>query len=46
MLIEEIDLPIVVERRNRPPLQACEAMEMGAAAVLANTGGGLPPKTW
>lgn len=37
MLIEEIDLPIVVDAGIGRPSQACEAMEMGAAAVLANT---------
>lgn len=37
MLIDEIDLPIVVDAGIGAPSQACEAMEMGAAAVLANT---------
>ncbi len=37
MLINEIDLPIVVDAGIGAPSQACEAMEMGAAAVLANT---------
>ena len=37
MLIDEIDLPIVVDAGIGRPSQACEAMEMGAAAVLANT---------
>lgn len=37
MLIEEIDLPIVVDAGIGRPSQACEAMEMGADAVLANT---------
>lgn len=37
MLIEEIDLPIIVDAGIGKPSQACEAMEMGAAAVMANT---------
>ena len=37
ILIDEIDLPIVVDAGIGAPSQACEAMEMGAAAVLANT---------
>ena len=37
MLINEIDLPIVVDAGIGSPSQAAEAMEMGAAAVLANT---------
>lgn len=37
MLIEEIDLPIIVDAGIGRPSQACEAMEMGAAAVMANT---------
>ena len=36
-LIEEIDLPIIVDAGIGKPSQACEAMEMGAAAVMANT---------
>ena len=38
ILIEEIDLPIVVDAGIGRPSQACEAMEMGAAACLVNTG--------
>lgn len=38
ILIEEIDLPIIVDAGIGRPSQACEAMEMGAAAVMANTG--------
>ena len=38
ILIEEIDLPIVVDAGIGLPSQACEAMEMGAAACLVNTG--------
>ena len=37
ILIDEIDLPIIVVAGIGRPSQACEAMEMGAAAVMANT---------
>ena len=37
ILIQEIDLPIIVDAGIGCPSQACEAMEMGAAAVMANT---------
>lgn len=37
VLIEEIDLPIIVDAGIGAPSQAAEAMEMGADAVLANT---------
>ncbi len=37
ILIEELDLPIVVDAGIGRPSQACEAMEMGAAACLVNT---------
>lgn len=37
ILIEEIGLPIVVDAGIGRPSQACEAMEMGAAACLVNT---------
>ena len=37
ILIEEIDLPIIVDAGIGRPSQACEAMEMGADAVMANT---------
>ncbi|MFA5088173.1 MAG: thiazole synthase [Candidatus Omnitrophota bacterium] len=37
ILIDEIDLPIIVDAGIGTPSQAAEAMEMGAAAVLANT---------
>ena len=37
ILIQEIDLPIIVDAGIGRPSQACEAMEMGAAAVMANT---------
>ena len=38
ILIDEIDLPIIVDAGIGRPSQACDAMEMGAAAVMANTG--------
>ncbi|MBQ3892614.1 MAG: thiazole synthase [Mailhella sp.] len=38
ILIEEMELPIVVDAGIGKPSQACEAMEMGAAACLVNTG--------
>jgi thiazole synthase len=37
ILIEEIDLPVIVDAGIGRPSQACEAMEMGAAAVMVNT---------
>ncbi|MCP4682550.1 MAG: thiazole synthase [Desulfobacterales bacterium] len=37
ILIDEIDLPIVVDAGIGKPSQACEAMEMGADACLVNT---------
>ena len=37
ILINEIDLPIIVDAGIGRPSQACEAMEMGAAAIMANT---------
>ena len=37
ILIQEIDLPIIVDAGIGSPSQACEAMEMGAAAIMANT---------
>ena len=37
ILIDEIDLPIIVDAGIGLPSQACEAMEMGASAVMANT---------
>ncbi|GAA0178368.1 thiazole synthase [Clostridium sediminicola] len=37
ILIDEIDLPIIVDAGIGRPSQACEAMEMGAAAVMCNT---------
>ncbi len=37
ILVDEIDLPVIVDAGIGKPSQACEAMEMGAAAVMANT---------
>lgn len=37
MLIAEIDLPVIVDAGIGKPSHACEAMELGAAAVLVNT---------
>ena len=37
ILIDEIDLPIIVDAGIGRPSQACEVMEMGAAAVMSNT---------
>lgn len=37
ILIQEISLPIIVDAGIGKPSQACEAMEMGAAACLVNT---------
>lgn len=37
ILINEIDLPIIVDAGIGRPSQACKAMEMGAAAIMANT---------
>lgn len=37
ILIDEIDLPIIVDAGIGRPSQACEAMEMGASAVMVNT---------
>ncbi|NDV18953.1 thiazole synthase [Pseudodesulfovibrio sp. JC047] len=37
ILIEEIDIPIVVDAGIGRPSEACEAMEMGADACLVNT---------
>lgn len=38
VLIKEIELPIIVDAGIGMPSQACEAMEMGCAAVMAKTG--------
>lgn len=37
ILVDEIDLPIIVDAGIGRPSQACAAMEMGVAAVMANT---------
>ena len=37
ILIQEIDLPVIVDAGIGRPSQACEAMEMGVDAVMANT---------
>ena len=46
ILIDEMDLPVIVDAGIGRPSQACEAMEMGAAAIMANsalaTAGDLP----
>lgn len=37
ILLNEIELPIIVDAGIGRPSQACEAMEMGVTAVMANT---------
>lgn len=37
ILIDEIDIPIIVDAGIGKPSQACEAMEMGVSAIMANT---------
>mgnify|MGYP001268715951 FL=1 len=37
IIIDEIDIPVIVDAGIGRPSQACEAMEMGAAAIMANT---------
>ncbi|MDR1690528.1 MAG: thiazole synthase [Candidatus Methanoplasma sp.] len=37
IMVDELDLPIIVDAGIGRPSQACEAMEMGCAAVMANT---------
>jgi thiazole synthase len=37
ILLEEIELPVIVDAGIGRPSQACEVMEMGAAAVMVNT---------
>ena len=37
IIIEEVDLPIIVDAGIGRPSQACEAMEMGCAAIMTNT---------
>ena len=37
ILIDEIDLPIIVDAGIGKPSEACAAMEMGASAIMSNT---------
>lgn len=37
IMIEELELPVIVDAGIGRPSEACECMEMGAAAVLVNT---------
>ncbi len=37
IIIDEVDIPVIVDAGIGRPSQACEAMEMGAAAIMANT---------
>ncbi|WP_243342922.1 thiazole synthase [Anaerococcus sp. AGMB09787] len=37
IIIDEVDLPVIVDAGIGVPSQAAEAMEMGAAAIMANT---------
>ncbi len=37
ILVDEIDVPIIVDAGIGRPSQACEAMEMGVDAIMANT---------
>lgn len=37
IIIDELDAPVIVDAGIGTPSQACEAMEMGASAVLLNT---------
>lgn len=37
IIVEEVDVPVIVDAGIGKPSQACEAMELGAAAVMANT---------
>ncbi|MGE4385457.1 MAG: thiazole synthase [Endomicrobiaceae bacterium] len=37
MLVDEINLPIIVDAGIGCPSQACRAMEMGVSAIMANT---------
>lgn len=37
ILIDEIDLPVIVDAGIGRPSQACEAMELGVDAIMANT---------
>lgn len=37
IMIDELDTPIIVDAGIGAPSQACEAMQIGAAAIMANT---------
>ncbi|WP_081714940.1 thiazole synthase [Helicobacter fennelliae] len=37
ILLDELDVPIIVDAGLGTPAQACEAMQMGASAVMVNT---------
>ena len=37
ILIDEIELTVIVDAGSSAPSQACRAMQMGAAAIMANT---------
>jgi thiazole synthase len=37
ILVEEIELPVIIDAGIGKPSQACEAMENGVAAIMANT---------
>ncbi|UZQ51150.1 thiazole synthase [Clostridium kluyveri] len=37
ILVDEIDIPIIVDAGIGKPSQACQAMEMGVDAIMANT---------
>jgi len=37
ILVDEIELPVIVDAGIGCPSQACEAMEMGVAAIMCNT---------
>lgn len=37
ILVDEIELPIIVDAGIGKPSQACEAMELGVSAIMANT---------
>ena len=38
IIIDEVDLPVIVDAGIGTPSQAAEAMEMGVSAIMANTG--------
>ena len=37
IILDEVDLPVIVDAGIGRPSQAAEAMEMGVAAIMANT---------